>query len=79
MTLTHKHSQNRNAMNMRNSNVVKDISCDVLGDSVILKLLTETDPRAPKVDIKAANIEIFYAKKFASEFQKAFKKNLEIL
>jgi len=67
------------ALNLRNCNVVKDITCDILGDSVVLKLVCETDQRAPKVDVKAAEIEIFYAKKYSSEFQKAFRKQLEIL
>ena len=67
------------ALNLRNCNVVKDITCDILGDSVVLKLVCETDQRAPKVDVKAAEIEIFYAKKYSTEFQKAFRKQLEIL
>ena len=67
------------ALNIRNSDTVKDINCDILGDSVILKLVTETDTKVTKVDVKAANIEIFYAKKYSAEFAKAFKKNLEIL
>lgn len=66
------------AINIRNQNIVKDITCDILGDSVIIKLLTEIDQRN-KVDIKAAELEIFFTKKFSSEFTRAFKKNLEIL
>jgi len=61
------------------TNTIKDISCDVLGDSVILKLVTETDSRSTKIDISAADVEIFHARKNGSEFLKTFKKNLELL
>ena len=67
------------ALNIRNCNAIKDISCDILGDSVILKLIAEDNTKATKVDVKALQMEIFYAKKYGSEFVKAFKKNLEIL
>ncbi|MCL2846359.1 MAG: hypothetical protein FWE38_01585 [Firmicutes bacterium] len=67
------------ALNIRNQEIVKDISCDILGDSVILKLITETDTKNIKVDPYAAYIEIYYAKKYCGEFNKSFKKNLEIL
>jgi len=66
-------------LNMRDGDIIKDISCDILGDSVILKLVTELDHRAPKIDVKAAEVEIFHAKKFSGEFVKAFKKNVELL
>jgi exopolyphosphatase/guanosine-5'-triphosphate,3'-diphosphate pyrophosphatase len=66
-------------MNMRMSGTVKDISCDILGDSVIIKLVTDTDLKNPSNDIDAARTEIFYSKKFAREFTKIFKKNVEIL
>jgi exopolyphosphatase/guanosine-5'-triphosphate,3'-diphosphate pyrophosphatase len=67
------------ALNIRAQDVVKDISCDILGDSVILKLITDTDVKNLKVDVTAAYMEIFYAKKLSQEFVRAFKKNLEIL
>jgi len=68
------------ALNVRNQHIVKDISCDILGDSVILKLITELDQKqAQNVDPLAASLEIFYAKKYAGEFSRAFKKSLEIL
>ncbi len=51
------------------SNVVNEISCDVLGDSVILKTEVNGD----------ASLEIKYANHVALEFKKVFKKNLEIL
>lgn len=50
---------------------IKDITCDVLGDSVIIKTITEGD-----VDI---SLELKYAKLFANDFKKAFQKSLEIL
>ncbi|MCL2569694.1 MAG: hypothetical protein FWE16_00630 [Firmicutes bacterium] len=67
------------ALNIRNKDVVKDITCDILGDSVIIKLVTDTDTKSLKVDPKAAQIEIYFAKKYASEFERAFKKKLEVL
>jgi exopolyphosphatase/guanosine-5'-triphosphate,3'-diphosphate pyrophosphatase len=67
------------AVNIRSENVVKDISCDVLGDSVIIKLITDVDTKNPCSDIHAARTEIYYSKKYAKEFTKIFKKNVEIL
>lgn len=52
----------------RNS-VISEINCDVLGDSVILKVETDGD----------ASLEIKEAQTIAIEFKKMFKKNLEIL
>lgn len=51
------------------SGCVKSISCDVLGDSVIMKTYIEGD----------ASLEIKDALSAQIEFRKAFKKNLEIL
>lgn len=67
------------AINMRHQNVVKDISCDVLGDSVIIKLVTDTDTKNPSSDIHAARTEIYYCKKYLKEFTKIFNKNVDIL
>lgn len=67
------------ALNIRNQDIIKDINCDILGDSVILKLITETDAKAKNVDPNLANLEIYYANKLCGEFEKAFKKRLEIL
>ncbi len=50
---------------------IKDITCDVLGDSVIIKTITDEGQ-----DI---SLELRYAKLFAGEFKKAFQKSLEIL
>ena len=52
------------------NSVVKEINCDVLGDSVIMK--TETEGVENSLEIKAALAA-------AGEFKKVFKKNLEIL
>lgn len=49
--------------------VVKDINCDTLGDSVILKTVVEGD----------ASLEIREAIKVQSDFKKAFNYNLEVL
>ncbi|MBS7401153.1 MAG: hypothetical protein KIG16_01405 [Eubacteriales bacterium] len=66
-------------INLRNQKIVKDISCDVLGDSVIIKLITETDMKKAKVDVDAAKTEIFQLQKLSKEFTKIYKKNVEIL
>ncbi len=51
------------------SGVVQEVSCDVLGDSVIMKTILTGD----------ATLEIRDASSAAGEFKKAFRKNLEIL
>lgn len=56
-------------LDMFGSGRVKDISCDILGDSVIMKTIVD----AP------VDMEIAEAKKVASDFAKAFKKHLEVL
>ncbi|MGN0961791.1 MAG: hypothetical protein ACI4PF_06325 [Christensenellales bacterium] len=48
---------------------VVDISCDILGDSVIMKTIVEQD----------ASFEINYTMLCGSDFKKAFGKNLEVL
>lgn len=48
---------------------IEDVSCDILGDSVIMKTITTRD----------AELEIKYAMQNANDFKKAFNKNLEIL
>lgn len=48
---------------------VVDISCDILGDSVIMKTITNAD----------ASLEIKHALLNAPDFKKCFNKNLEIL
>ena len=56
-------------MNITNSNAIKDVACDVLGDTVILK--TEVE--------KEATLEISQAQTMYSDFKKIFGKNLQIL
>ncbi len=56
-------------LNITNANSVKDIACDVLGDTVILKTEVERD----------ASLEISQAMSCASDFKKVYGKNLQIL
>lgn len=56
-------------LNITNSNSVKDIACDVLGDTVILKTEVERD----------ATLEISQAMSVAGDFKKVYGKNLQIL
>ena len=56
-------------MNITNSNSIKDIACDVLGDTVILKTEVERD----------ATLEISQAMSIAGDFKKVYGKNLQIL
>lgn len=57
------------ALDAFNKNRVKDISCDILGDSVILKTIVDTP----------VEMEIREALKCEVDFFRAFKKRLEIL
>ena len=56
-------------LNITNANSVKDIACDVLGDTVILKTDVERE----------AALEISQAMLCAPEFKKIYNKNLQIL
>ncbi|MBR1988268.1 MAG: hypothetical protein IKA36_04415 [Clostridia bacterium] len=56
-------------LNITNANSVKDIACDVLGDTVILKTEVERE----------ASLEISQAMLCAPEFKKIYNKNLQIL
>ena len=58
-----------NMMNITNSNAIKDVACDVLGDTVILKTEVEKD----------ATLEISQAMSIAGDFKKVYGKNLQIL
>jgi len=58
-----------NMMNITNSNSIKDVACDVLGDTVILKTEVERD----------ATLEISQAMSIAGDFKKVYGKNLQIL
>lgn len=56
-------------LNITNANSVKDISCDILGDTVILKTELERE----------ATLEISQAMSVAGDFRKVYGKNLQIL
>ncbi len=56
-------------LNITNSNSIKDIACDVLGDTVILKTEVEHD----------STLEISQAMSVAGDFKKVYGKNLQIL
>ena len=56
-------------LNITGSNAVKDIACDILGDTVILKTTVEKDAR----------LEISQAMTMYNDFKKIFGKNLQIL
>ncbi|MGN0787950.1 MAG: hypothetical protein ACI4L6_02690 [Candidatus Onthoplasma sp.] len=56
-------------MNITNSNLIKDIACDILGDTVILKTEVEAD----------ATLEISQGMSVAGDFKKVYGKNLQIL
>lgn len=57
------------AFDRAKSGIIKDIQCDTLGDSVILKTIVEKD----------ATLEIREALKIQSDFKKAFNYTLEVL
>ncbi len=57
------------ALDKTHRNIVQDVSCDVLGDSVIMKTIVTGD----------ASIEIREALKASLDFKKAYGKNLEVL
>ena len=56
-------------LNITGNNAVKDISCDILGDTVILKTTVDRDAR----------LEINQAMTMATDFKKVFGKNIQIL
>ena len=58
-----------NALDYFGNGKIKDVSCDILGDSVIMKTIVESP----------ADAEISEGLKVANDFAKAFKKHLEIL
>jgi len=66
------------AMNIRNNGIVKDITCDILGESVIIKLVADPDGKA-KLDHDICALEVYCASKLSSEFTRAFGKNLDVL
>lgn len=57
------------ALDKTHRSIVQDISCDVLGDSVIMKTIVTLD----------ASIEVKEAMKSATDFRRIYGKNLEVL
>ena len=56
-------------LNSSKENIVSDVVCDMLGDSVIMKTISTTD----------ASYEISQGMKIADEYRKLFKKNLQLI
>ncbi len=56
-------------LNASRKNVISDIVCDILGDSIIMKTVVNSDP----------SFEIIQAMKVADDFRKTFKKSLQII
>ena len=57
------------ALNASGKAVVQDIVCDILGDSIIMKTVTEND----------ASYEILEGMKVAPDYKKVYKKSLQII
>ena len=57
------------ALNSSKQPVVTDIVCDILGDSIIMKTIVNSDP----------SYEIMQGMKVARDYRKYFKKNLQII
>ena len=57
------------ALNASRKHVINDILCDILGDSIIMKTVTETD----------ASFEILEGMKVAQDYRKVYKKSLQII
>lgn len=57
------------ALNSTKKEVVNDVVCDILGDSIIMKTVVNGDP----------TYEIMQGMKVASDYRKIFKKNLQII
>lgn len=56
-------------LNASRKNVIQDIICDILGDSIIMKTVIKSD----------ASFEIMQSMKLADDFKKIFKKSLQII
>lgn len=56
-------------LNASRKNVINDIVCDILGDSIIMKTVVNSDP----------SFEIIQSMKIAEDFKKTFKKSLQII
>ncbi len=57
------------ALNSSKKQVVTDVMCDILGDSVIMKTIVNSDP----------TYEILQGMKVAQDYRKFFKKNLQLI
>lgn len=57
------------ALNSSKKLVVTDVVCDILGDSIIMKLIVNSDP----------TYEIMQGMKVAQDYRKFFKKNLQLI
>jgi len=56
-------------LNASRKNIINDIVCDILGDSIIMKTVVTADP----------TFEIIQSMKIADDFKKIFKKSLQII
>ena len=56
-------------LNASRKNVINDVVCDILGDSIIMKTVVNSDP----------SFEIMQGMKVADDFKKVFKKSLQII
>lgn len=56
-------------LNASRKNVITDIVCDILGDSMIMKTIVNSDP----------SFEIMQSMKVLDDFKKTFKKSLQII
>ncbi len=56
-------------LNASRKNVINDIVCDILGDSIIMKTVVSSDP----------SFEIMQSMKISEDFKKTFKKSLQII
>ena len=56
-------------LNASRKNVINDIVCDILGDSIIMKTVVSSDP----------SFEIIQSMKISEDFKKTFNKSLQII
>ena len=56
-------------LNASRKNVINDIVCDILGDSIIMKTVVNADP----------SFEIIQSMKCSEDFRKTFKKSLQVI
>ena len=56
-------------LNASRKNIINDIVCDILGDTIIMKTVVSSDP----------SFEIMQSMKISDDFKKIFKKSLQII